>query len=197
MEVHQLEMGSESQSRLSARIKHLRLLHSFNLKELAIKAQCSESMLSKIEHGRINPSVNLLHRIAQAMGVAISDLFEEKETSESFILRQGHRPLLGPDELRSGEGITLESLCPSGRNRLLQGNLHVIEVGGASDGLIEHIGEEVGYVVEGSLELTVGDQTGVLQAGDSFYFLSNRPHGYRNVGDGVCKVVWINTPPTY
>src|SRR3546814_4647365 len=76
------------------------------------------------------------------MGVAIADLFEESPSSESFILREGHRPVLGPDELRSREGITLESLCPAGRNRLLQGTLHIIEVGGESDGLIEHRSEE-------------------------------------------------------
>jgi transcriptional regulator with XRE-family HTH domain len=197
MEAARVHGELETRSPLGARIKHLRLLHALSLKELSIKAQCSESMLSKIEHGRINPSINLLHRVAQAMGVAIADLFDERGATESFILRQGHRPLLGTNELRSGEGITLESLCPSGRNRLLQGNLHVLEVGARSDGLIEHVGEEVGFVLEGSLELTVGDQTGVLEAGDSFYFDSTRPHGYRNVGDDICKVVWINTPPTY
>src|SRR3546814_6390213 len=100
------------QSSLSAKIRHLRLLHSLSLKQMSVMAGCSESTLSKIENGRINPSINLLHRIAQAMGVAIADLFEESPSSESFILREGHRPVLGPDELRSREGITLESLCP-------------------------------------------------------------------------------------
>jgi hypothetical protein len=37
----------------------------------------------------------------------------------------------------------------------------------------------------------------VLAAGDSFFFDSSRPHGYRNVGETVARIVWVNSPPTY
>jgi uncharacterized cupin superfamily protein len=48
---------------------------------------------------------------------------------------------------------------------LLQGNIHIIEPGVASDGLIEHHGEEMGYVLEGELELRLGDDVWTLEQG--------------------------------
>ncbi|MEI8608587.1 cupin domain-containing protein [Enterovibrio sp. Hal110] len=46
--------------------------------------------------------------------------------------------------------------------------------------MLQHDGEESGIVIEGRLELTVGDDVFVLEAGDSYYFDSNRPHRFAN-----------------
>ena len=118
-------------------------------------------------------------------------------TSVLDVLRAGARPALSEGAPRRGKGIKLESLTPFILRGLLQAQLHVVDVGGASDGAIEHEGEEVGYVVEGRLELTVDGESVVLEPGDSFFFESTRPHSYRNVGDTVARVVWVNSPPTY
>jgi uncharacterized cupin superfamily protein len=80
---------------------------------------------------------------------------------------------------------------------LLQGDIHVIEPQASSDEQISHVGEELGYVIEGELELTLGDTVYMLQPGDSFYFPSTLPHSYRNPGKRVTRVLWINTPPTF
>lgn len=55
----------------------------------------------------------------------------------------------------------------------------------------------MGYVLEGEIALNLGEQTWTLSAGDSFYFPSNVPHGYRNTGATVAKVLWVNTPVTF
>ena len=48
------------------------------------------------------------------------------------------------------------------------------------DEMLTHEGEETGILVEGRLELTVGLETFVLEAGDSYYFESSKPHRFRN-----------------
>jgi len=73
----------------------------------------------------------------------------------------------------------------------------VIEPRANSDEQISHAGEELGYVIEGELELTLDDTLYLLQPGDSFYFPSTVPHSYRNPGKLVTRVLWINTPPTF
>ncbi|RZG12398.1 cupin domain-containing protein, partial [Klebsiella pneumoniae] len=50
---------------------------------------------------------------------------------------------------------------------------------------------------EGALELRLGDHIWLLEQGDSFYFPSQIPHGYRNIGPVVAKVLWVNTPVTF
>ena len=101
------------------------------------------------------------------------------------------------DPLRQGTDTSLERLIPYDAAHLLQGNIHIVEEGGGSDGTVSHEGEEVGFVIEGRLELTVGDQTYMLGPEDSFCFRSSIPHGYRNPGPGRARVLFINTPPSF
>ena len=60
-----------------------------------------------------------------------------------------------------------------------------------------HSGEEIGYVLEGEIELTVDGHKYRAKMGDSFHFRSELPHGYRNVGPTPARILWINTPPTF
>ena len=52
-------------------------------------------------------------------------------------------------------------------------------------------------MLEGRLELTLGDERHEIRAGDSFTFSSHLPHGYRNVGKTVARILWVNTPATF
>ena len=177
---------------LRTRRRHLNL----TLDQVAMRAGCSESMLCKIETGKVNPSITLLRRLAEALSINIAALFEDN-TPPDIVQRAGQRPRLDDNDLRRGDGIVLERVVPHGPGVTLQADIHVVAVGGASDGLITHAGEEVGYVLEGVVELVVEERTWRLEAGDSFHFRSERPHGYRNVGDVTARILWVNTPPTF
>jgi transcriptional regulator with XRE-family HTH domain len=166
------------------------------LDQVAMQAGCSESMLCKIETGKVNPSITLLRRLAKALSVNIAALFDEPASPE-IVLRAGQRPRLNDGTLRHGDGVVLERVIPHAAGNSLQSDIHEIAPGGASDGLISHLGEEMGYVLEGQVELIVEDQTWQLNPGDSFYFRSERPHGYRNLGDTLARILWVNTPPTF
>lgn len=179
------------------RLKAFRRSSGLRLKDVADAAGCSESMLSKVENGQVSPSINMLHRLAKALGINISSLFLTIQHETPFVHRKGNRPILGLNALRKGDGLTLESLTPYEIHGHLQAQLHTLAPGASSDGSITHEGEEVGYVIEGTLELTVSDQTAVLNAGDSFFFDSSRPHSFKNPGSRVTRVVWVNSPSTY
>jgi quercetin dioxygenase-like cupin family protein len=72
-----------------------------------------------------------------------------------------------------------------------------VEAGGSSGGTITHVGEELGFVLEGEVEIMLGDKPYLLKEGDSIFFPSELPHGYRNPGDKTARILWINTPPTF
>ncbi|MEL6265773.1 MAG: XRE family transcriptional regulator [Pseudomonadota bacterium] len=185
-----------SRARLGPKLRRYRRLRELTLSELATRAGCSESMLSKIETQRVNPSLTLLRRLAAALDLNVATLFDEAGAGE-VVSRCGQRPRLDDDALRSGDGVILERLVAHDAATMLQGNIHIVLPGGASDGLIAHVGEEMGYLLEGRLELVVDGKTWVLEPGDSFHFRSELPHGYRNPGDSVARVLWVNTPPTF
>lgn len=173
-----------------------RRLLDLTLDQVATRASCSESMLCKIETGKVNPSITLLRRLAQALSVNVAALFDD-HTPEDVVQRAGQRPRLNDGKRQRGDGVTLEGLVPDGPGVALQANIHIIAASGASDGLISHAGEEMGYVLEGVVELIVEDSRWRLEPGDSFYFRSERLHGYRNLGDVPARILWVNTPPTF
>lgn len=187
----------EDGPRIGLRIRHLRKVKGLRLKELADLVGCSESMISKIENDKVNPSLTMLHRLVGVLEANIGFVFGAPRPGEQVVARAGERPVIHLDALRHGDGITLERLIPYAEDHLLQANLHIVEPGGRSDGTIAHRGEELGYLLEGELELTVDGQVYRLGAGDSFHFRSDLAHGYRNCGTGPAKVIWVNTPPTF
>ena len=183
--------------RLGTAIRHARLTLGIRLQDVAGKAGCSESLVSKIENGRALPSLTTLHRIADALQTTVGRLCAAPDARGGTVSRRGERPVVQVDPVRRGEGISLERLIPYGAAHLLQGNIHIISPGGSSDGSLSHEGEEVGFVIEGTLELTVGGETFLLQAEDSFSFRSEQPHSYRNPGTRQARVIFINTPPSF
>jgi quercetin dioxygenase-like cupin family protein len=153
--------------------------------------------LSKIENGRANPSLKMIHRVASALGMPVAGLFLQDTDPDMVVLRKGDRPVLGTDQVRRGEAVQLEALIPSAGNHLLSGYINHIEPGGGGHSALEHEGEEFGYVLEGEIELTVDGRRYLVSVGDSFNFRSNKPHSYRNAGARIARVLWINTPPTF
>jgi transcriptional regulator with XRE-family HTH domain len=183
--------------RVGLKMKHTRLLKGLTLKQLAELAGCSESVLSRIENGNANPSIKMMHRVALALGMPVSGLFQENLDSSDVVMRQGERPTVGTDQIRRGKGHKLEALIPSARGNLLSGYINDIEPGGGSEGVIQHEGEEFGYVLDGEIELTVDNRSYQLREGDSFYFRSERPHSYTNNRKTIARVLWVNTPPSF
>ncbi len=185
------------ESRIGTRIRHARMARGYKLQTLADEVGCSVSALSKIENRRANPSVTMLHRICEALGTNLSEMFAESDRGQSVVTREDQRPMISTDQLRRGHGIQLQRLVPYAPGYLLQGNVHVIEPGGYSTEGLVHEGEELGYVLEGTIQITVDGETYSASAGDSFFFRSDLPHSYKNTGDVVARVVWVNTPPTF
>jgi transcriptional regulator with XRE-family HTH domain len=184
-------------ARLGTRLRLARQTRGLTLKALADEAHCSESLLSKIENGKASPSLPMLHKLVKVLGTNIGWMFEEADGEEGIVFRAGTRPLITLDPLRRGEGISLERIIPYSPGHLLQCNIHHVEEDGESAGPIEHVGEEVGYVIAGEIELIVGDEVFRLNPGDAFVFKSELPHHYRNVGTGRASIFWVNTPPTF
>lgn len=181
------------------KLRHARQLRGLSLEELGARVALTQGYLSKIENDRAVPTMATLHKIVQALEININALLTGPDGANDvvFVTRSGDRTRLVTGHRRAGNRVILEQLVPSASHYLMQANIHVIEKGGGSAEPISHRGQEFGYVLSGTLELSVKGKTVVLNAGDSFYFDSSLGHGYRNAGETAVRVVWINTPPTF
>jgi transcriptional regulator with XRE-family HTH domain len=182
---------------IGTRLRHARLVRGSRLKDVADAAGCSESLVSKIENNKVEPSLQVLHKLCSVLKIGLGDLFSLGEEDTPFVTRAGQRAIVEMDPLRRGHGILLERVIPYAKGHLLQSNIHIVAPGGSSFGLISHEGEEVGYVIAGEIDLFLGDKIYPLSAGDTFCFRSELGHGYRNRGEAEARILFVNTPPTF
>ena len=180
---------------LGAKLRHARRMKSLRLKDVAERVGCSESLLSKIELDRSSPTLQTLHKLAEALGTSVAALFAAEKSSAIVIYRAGERPSLYLGSNDAESATRLERMTPYAEGRVLNANLHVVPPGGGSEGIIAHPGEEVGYVIAGYVEIEVDGEVFVLNEGTSFFFQSHLPHRYRNVGTEPARILWVNTPP--
>src|SRR5260370_34075313 len=136
---------------LGARLTHARLLHQMRLKDVAARAGCSESMLSKIENELASPSLTTLHRLCKALTLSISDLLSNGKVDPWVIMRPDERKTIGHRNAAGSEGVSAEVLIPSAEGRLLDGFLVVIQPSVKTNGVLKYTGAEVRSVVAGPL----------------------------------------------
>ncbi len=192
------DQRGEISPRIGFQLKRERRVRGLRLKDVAEATGLSISLISKIENNRVSPSLSTLHRVAKALGTSVSALFAMDETLDKVVHRPHERPVAGRvQSMVEWDGIEAEIMVPLGSGRLLEGFVFIMEPGSHSGGVLQHEGEECGYVLEGQLELTVGENCYLLDPGDSFFFPSEIPHAYRNPGEMTARVIWINTPPTF
>lgn len=174
---------------LGASIRSTRMLKGLTLRDMALQIGCSESLLSKIENARVSPTIAVLGKIAQSLQVPVAALFSPID-HRHIVSRAGERTVMP----LHGSGSQVERLVRPDGGHLLEGNLHTLAPGSGSGGSLWHEGEEVGYVIAGKFELTVGHEVFLLGPGDSFNFRSEIDHSYRNPGTLPARILWVSTP---
>lgn len=198
-EAHRSFGRDGSHIEIGARLKHTRLAKELSLRNLSEAVGCSEGFLSRIENNKAWPSLAMLHRLVTELGINIADLFSDEgvNTGPACITRKGDRKTIKTDAGDGGNGVVLERLVPNTISKLIEANIHVVSPKGASDGYIQHEGEEMGFVLSGSIELNVAGITYMIEEGDAFFFKSSLQHSYKNVGSKPARILWVNTPPTF
>lgn len=180
---------------VGARLRAVRKMKGFSQRELAKRVGVTNSTISLIEQNRVSPSVGSLKKVLDGIPIALADFFTldiETDSAGHFVYRADEQPDLGSDGIQYfmiGSGRPARQMCI----------MREVMAPGSDTGpdMLQHEGEEGGVVINGTLELTVGDSVQVLGPGEGYYFESSRPHRFRNVGDDELVIVSANTPPSF
>ncbi|WP_306319128.1 MULTISPECIES: helix-turn-helix domain-containing protein [unclassified Streptomyces] len=173
------------------RIRELRKAHKMTVRELATRAGVSTGLVSQVERGLTDPSLESLRRLSTALGMPLFDLFRQDEPDEVAVVRRERRI-----QVRSPEGGIEYTRVSAGSARLevLEGTL---EPGGASsERPYSHPSEECVLLLSGSLVVEAGGGRHELGPGDSCTFDSRVPHRYVNEGEGTAQFLVSVTPPS-
>ncbi|WP_439331645.1 cupin domain-containing protein [Pelagivirga sediminicola] len=178
---------------LGPRLRVVRAKAGLSQRALAKRTGVPNSTISLIEAGKVNPSVSALKRILEGIPIALSEFFAYQPEAE-------RKMFYAAEELTEigKNGVSLRQVGTTlfGRAMMILSETYDI---GADTGrtMLGHEAEEGGIVVEGRIEVTVGDQRKVLGPGDAYYFDSRMPHRFRQVGPEPCRIVSACTPPTF
>lgn len=184
-----------------ARLKQLRTERGISQRQLAALAGVTNGMISTIEQNNSSPSISTLKKILDAMSLSLAAFFEEDaaDAGRVFFTRAHQRTVRSAathDGVGPVDGLLIRLLGVSGQNGLQI--MHETYAPGADTGEpYQHEAEEAGIIVEGTLEVTVGDQVQLLGPGDGYLFDSRLPHRFRNIGDAPCILVSAVTPPVF
>lgn len=178
---------------IGPRIRSLREERGITLTAFAASVGVSTGMISQVERGVTDPSLDTLRRIAQALEVPIFSLFRTEEPQQPVrVVRRDARMFV-----RSPHGEITYSRVSAGNGQLevLEG---LLEPGGSSSAdPWAHPSEETAVVLDGALVLQVAEDEFALAEGDSCSFDSRLPHRYRNPGRSPCRFLISITPPSY
>ncbi len=178
---------------IGRKLKSSRLKRDKTIQNLAEISRVSSNMISRIERGLTIPSVEILMKLADALGLSLSYFVEEAEKGNNIVYTpagQGEPIFFFEDKHQIScltQGLrdpgfsvfvdTLEPYCDSG------------------EGGMVHTGEEFAMVLEGSLDFTIEGEEFHLDSGDSLSFKASMPHSWKNINNQQTKVLWIVSPP--
>ena len=192
---------TDTPSAFGAEVRQLRKARGMTLKNLSRESGVSLSHLSGIERGTSNPSMEALHAISKALSVSTDWFFARRPgggpMERAYIVRGANRRNLNSLYQQSAQeiGYTDRLLSSSIGGRFYMGIAHYAPGAERPDEpLLAHGGEEHGVVIEGELEMQLGDELIILRAGDSYSFDARIPHHGRNRTNESAVLVWAVSP---
>lgn len=183
---------------LADKLRALRLRRSMGLAQLAEHTGFSMAMLSRLENGRLVPTLPTLTRIALVFGVGLDYFFSDpRKRHVVSLVRRSERKRFPADPKSTHVSWHFESLDFRVNERKLNGYLahfHPLP----EDKVIphHHPGVELIYLMQGRLEIRIGVESFALAAGDSIYFDAMQKHSYRSLSRSPCTAIVVTTAVT-
>jgi transcriptional regulator with XRE-family HTH domain len=178
-------VAAVSSVRLGERVRELRRRRGLTLNALAEHSGVSRAMISKLERGEKNPTLVVAAKVAEGLGVTLSQLAGVEDRREVIVVPKESRMVMRDPET----GFQRQLLSPSFAGRGVEFIRNEIPAGSSSGEFPPHRkGVEEHIVVErGSLRAIIGGEEYLLGEGDAVYFEADVPHRFDNAGEGECS----------
>jgi transcriptional regulator with XRE-family HTH domain len=181
---------------IGEKLRGLRLKKKMGLVELGRHTSLSAAMLSKVERGKLFPTLPTLLRIAMVFGVGLEYFFSDDQKRHAVaVVRRAQRKRFPERPDGCDISFYFESLDFAAVERKLNAyhaEFQPLQPGKAR--LHHHPGVEFLSILRGRLELHIGTEDHILESGDSIYFDSSLPHSYRRASQKPCSAIVVTVP---
>lgn len=167
------------------KIREMREKLKIDLDKLAEKTGYDSDFLRELEEGKISPAVGALIQISRAMSVDSSELLADEKKEAR---RKSH--------LKRTKAYSYKSLTPDAEDKHLWAYLVTLDPKKEHEMVAyKHEGEEFMFVVDGKVEVKVGEDIHVLKKGDHVHFNSGIQHHLRNLSSKVSTMIVVVYTP--
>jgi transcriptional regulator with XRE-family HTH domain len=180
--------------RVGEKIKVLREQKGLSLKELADLTGFSTALLSQMENHLVSPSLGTIIKMARALNVRVGDFLGETEGEPYTIVRKDERKKVSRFASKDGVkyGYSYESLGFEKKDRHMEPFIVTLEPATVKTSRTSvHDGEEFIFVLEGEMEVILGNHTDILYPGDSIYYDSTIPHRVQCHQDKITRILAV------
>lgn len=172
------------------RLAAIRRRLGLSQRKVAQLSGLTHGAICTIERDKVSPAVSSLQKLLKVYGMSLSEFFAEPAPARR------NKVVIEPGELIEigGRGLSFKLVHNGNRARALGFLLETYAPGASTGGHLKHLGEEVGTVLEGEIELIVDGEVYRLGAGQSYVIDTGLPHTFTNVSDRECRIVSAHTP---
>lgn len=176
-----------SEPDVGRKLRNLRQRRGLTQRALADACGLSANAIGLIERGESSPSVSTLHRLAQALGVSLPELFSAADPEQTAVLvKKDQRARVERDK------ILMENLGGALADQCMEPYLATLQPGaGTGAEPVVHLGEGFVLCLDGEVDYEVTGHTYRLEAGDSLMFQAHQPHCWRNAGQQPATVLLV------
>lgn len=179
---------------LGPKIRELRQQKGLSLQQLAERSDVSAAAIHKLERSGMVPTIATLMKLANALNRPVSYFVDEESVIDRPVVYTAAGQ--GRHVYTSKSGLELRSISGAYGRFFMAGAAAIVSPRADSGRkAMEHPGEELVYVVSGSLQFEVDGVTHRLGAGDALHFRTDRPHRWCNPTAEPAEAVWMALRP--
>lgn len=178
--------------KIGDKIRRLRIQNSLTQEELADRSEVTKGFISQLERDLTSPSIATLVDILEGLGTNLQEFFNES-IQEKIVFSKDDAFETENEDL----SYLLKWIVPNAQKNKMEPILVEIEPGGRTKEDFPHEGEEFGYVINGIINIYLGNEKYKVKKGESFYFKANADHYIANEGKNKATVIWVSTPPSF
>ena len=178
---------------VGARIKAFRETKNLSLRDVSQRTGFSESTIAQIETGEILPPLGDMVKLARALDMKMGYLLVQGESKPYTVVHKKNRKPVSRygSQKTLRYGYTYESLAPEKKERNMEPFLVTLEPTSEDEAPSTHDGEEFIFVLEGEIEVILGEKREILSPEDSIYYDSTLPHRVRAQGNQNARILAV------
>lgn len=177
---------------IGTRLKDLRVRRGLSQTELAKRVGVTPSTISQVESNLIYPSLPALVKMAEVLGIGLERFFGGVADPQSRIVYTGSDAVAVQLPRLPKAALGASQLIPE--DEIDRADPYVLEIGPGkkiAGHFFNHKGEEIGYVLEGKVQLKMGQTAHTAGPGDVIRLTSETPSQWENSGVEPVRLLWL------